>query len=199
MDINSYAAGAAKYLDSNSKEHNLIDYVGALSVIDSRRKYIHDGKSFHSDFYDSIAANNVFTFWGKNTGTKNIHFDEIYFNPGLFLIEFSKDAAFTLGGNPYTLFADENPAHIGSTYNLVPAFNLHMGSSNINTFKIYAQPAGLVRTGGTIFAREYNQSPGDTDVQYIIAPGQSFTAQFKNVGTTSLQYFLRMLWHEVEI
>lgn len=166
--------------------------VGAVAGIDSRRKYIQDGNSYHCDFYDSIAAGNVFTFWGKNTGTKEIHFDEIYFCPGTFLIEFSKDATFTSGGNAYTLVANDG-------VNLVPTFNLNMGSSNTNTFKVYAQPAGLIRTAGAVFAREYNQSPGDTDVQYIIAPGQEFTAQFKNVGTTSLQYFLRMIWHEVEV
>lgn len=177
------------------------DYTNSIVTVDSRRHYIHEGKAFHMDAYDSIAANNVFTFWGKNTGNKKIHFDTVYFNPGTFLIEFVKNGTFTLGGNPYTLFADEDSTHIGTTYNLAPTYNLNMNSNNTNTFKIYVQPSGsngLVRTGGTVFAREYNQSPSYTNVQYVIGAGQDFVAQFKNVGTASAQYFLRMIWYEVD-
>lgn len=194
-DINNFSVAAAKYLDANSNVHNIMDYVGAMTTIDSRRHYLHEGKAFNMDAYDSIAAGNVFTFWGKNTGTKKIHLDEIYFNPGTFLIEFIKDGVFTLSDNPYTLIADEEPE--SPTYNLAPAFNMNKMSENEPTFKIYVQPAGLVRTAGTIFAREYNQSASSLESQWVIGPGQDFVAQFKNVGASSLQYFLRLIWYEV--
>lgn len=181
----------AKFLDSNDNIHDILDYVGALATIDSRRKAIHEGRAYSMDFYDSIAAGNVFTFLGKNTGNKYIHLDEIYMNSGTFLIEFITDGTFTLGGNAYALQAIDGT-------NDIPSFNLNKGSSNTATFKIYAQPAGLVRTAGTIFAREYNQSTQNADNQWIIAPGQSFAAQFKNVGTSPQQYFLRLRWSEVE-
>jgi hypothetical protein len=196
--VNQYPAIAGKYLDSDDTEHNLIDYVGALTTIDSRRKYLHDGKAFNMDAFDTIGAGSVFTFWGKNTGDKKVHVDQVYFNPGTFQIDFIDDATFTLGGNAYTLFADENPAHIGTTYNLAPAFNMNKMSDNTPTFKIYMQANGLVKTGGTIFAREYNQSGSNNNAQWIMGPGQSFVGQFKNTGTTSLQYFLRMIWYEVD-
>lgn len=197
-NINNYAPLAGKFLDSNSSEHNLIDYVGAITTIDSRRKYLHDGKAFNMDAFDTIGAGNVFTFWGKNTGNKKIHIDQIYFDPGTFQIDFIDNGAFTLGGNPYTLIADEDPTHIGTTYNLAPSFNMNKTSGNTPTFKIYMQANALVRVGGTVFAREYNQSGSNNNAQWILGPGQSFTAQFKNTGSSSLQYFLRMIWYEVD-
>lgn len=166
---------------------DLVDYVGALTTVDAKRKYIHLGKAFYADFYDTISANGVYTFLGTNTGAKDISIEEIYFNPGNFLIEFVDSGTYTNGGNPYTM---QNTVETAS-------FNFNKKSSNVSTFKLYPQTPGLVRATGTVFAREYNQSPTNADRQWILGAGQSFTCQFKNLAASSTPYFLRMVWYEI--
>ena len=171
--------------------------VRSIVTSDSRRRAIHEGRAYNMDFYDTIGAGSVYTFWGKNTSDKNIHLDEIYMNSGTFLINFISGGSYTLGGQPYTLVADET---VGSpTYNKMPAYNLNKNYASNATFKVFAQPAGLVMTSGDIFAREYNQSTASGTTQWIIGPGQEFTAQFKNLGTSSQTYFLRLRWSEVNL
>lgn len=172
----------------SSYNSDLVDYAGAMSVLDVKRKYIHDGKAFYADFYDTISANGVYTFLGTNTGAKDISIEEIYFNPGNFLLEFVDGGSYTNSGNSYTL---QNTVE-------VPNFNFNKKSSNASSFKLYPQPVGLVRTAGTVFAREYNQSPSNADRQWVLGAGQSFTCQFKNLAASSTPYFLRMVWYEID-
>jgi hypothetical protein len=171
--------------------------VRSIVTTDSRRRAIHEGRAYNMDFYDTIGAGSVYTFWGKNTGDKNIHLDEIYMNPGNFLIDFIDEGVFTLSGSPYTLVADETEG--SPTYNKMVSHNLNKTKDNEATFKVFVQPAALVKTSGEIFAREYNQSTASGTTQWIIGPGQNFTAQFKNLGTASATYFLRLRWSEVTV
>jgi hypothetical protein len=185
------------YIEPGIRSEVYDDLIHALVTVDSRRRAIHEGRSFNMDFYDTIGAGNVFTFWGKNTGTKNIHLDEIYMNPGTFLINFISNGIYTLGGQPYAPIADET---VGSpTYNKMPGYNLNKTYVSDPTFKVFVQPAALVLASGDIFAREYNQSTASGTTQWIIGPGQEFTCQFKNVGTASATYFLRLRWSEVDL
>lgn len=175
------------------------DYTGALSTIDVRRHYSHNGDAYGIDFMDptGIPAGTSYFYWGVNTSTdKYIHVDPVDFNSGTLEIAYVLNGTFTKNSAPYTPV--ETPDII------LPSHNMNLGSTKTSSFVMYfqgvggtANPSSIQYTANTGIAILEGVEPSIHDTVYLLPPGGKVMGILTNYGATKIPYRMKMFWYDV--